>query len=605
MVAAPECASYSVAEAARLLGVSPSTVRRWIKAGTLSVERASGRNGVRAARVSRDALDRAGVAAVPSTASDPLRPEILESITDACYVVDDTWRLRYVNRRAEQLWGRARDAILGRVLWEVFPRSVGSDPHAAIVQAAGERRAVDFQAYSTTLERWIEGTAAPIGDGLAVYFRDVSRRRRAEEAQRFLAEASRQLAGSLSVAETLATITRLAVTDFADWCVVDIVHDDGSIEAVSSAHRDPAREPLVRELQERFGSDRSVPRRARALETGETVMLAEVTDEMMQASARAPRHLELLRALAPSSLLIVPHVARGRMLGTIFFASSTPGRRYDDEDRRTAEDLAGRCALAIDNARLYEQARRALQVRDEFFSNVSHDLKTPLTTIKGIIQLLMRRSLRGEVDPQRLVPSLEKVAVTVDAMRSQIDDILDLTLLQPGQALALRLRPTDLVELARGVVRAHRRMTERHTIVFEAEVSALTATVDAPRIERVLNNLLDNALKYSVGGTVAVRVGREESAAGAQALLSVRDEGIGIPAADRERIFDRFHRAPNVQGRADGTGLGLTSAAQLVRQHGGTIAVESEEGTGSTFTVRLPLGPDAEEHASPEDAGAP
>ena len=155
--------------------------------------------------------------------------------------------------------------------------------------------------------------------------------------------------------------------------------------------------------------------------------------------------------------------------------------------------------------------------------------------------------------------------------------------------MALRPRETDLVGLARGVVRAHRRMTERHAIVFESDVPTLAAVVDAPRIERVLNNLLDDALKYSHGGTVTVHVGREEGSLGDRAVLSVRDEGIGIPAAERELIFDPFHRAPSVQGRVDGTGLGLTSAAQLVRQHGGTITVESEEGSGITFSVRLPL----------------
>jgi len=244
--------------------------------------------------------------------------------------------------------------------------------------------------------------------------------------------------------------------------------------------------------------------------------------------------------------MIIPLMAGGRTLGTLFFASSTAGRSYDDEDRRLAEDLAGRCALAIDNAALYQQAREALEVRDEFLSNVSHDLKTPLTAIKGIVQLLMRRSERTGLSAQRLVPSLEKVVATVDMMRSQIDDILDLTLLRPGQALALRLAPTDLVELARGVVRAHRRTTERHTIVLEAAVPALTADVDAPRIERVLNNLLDNAVKYSPGGTVTVSVAREDDAAGARAMVSVRDQGVGIPAAERALIFERFHRAPNV-----------------------------------------------------------
>jgi signal transduction histidine kinase len=159
-----------------------------------------------------------------------------------------------------------------------------------------------------------------------------------------------------------------------------------------------------------------------------------------------------------------------------------------------------------------------------------------------------------------------------------------------GGGLELHPAPTDLVALARDCVEAQRAANGR-AIHLEAEVPTLYATVDAARIARVLGNLLSNALKYSPPERpITVRVAREERDGGSKAVLAVRDEGIGIPAADLPHIFDRFRRARNVVGHIQGTGIGLASARGIVEQHGGTITAESAEGRGSTFTVRLSLG---------------
>ena len=246
------------------------------------------------------------------------------------------------------------------------------------------------------------------------------------------------------------------------------------------------------------------------------------------------------------------------------------------------------------------EAEAAVRTRDEFISTVSHDLKTPLTTIKGMAQLLEHRARRlGAEDAEPLAELARRIDATSNKMRSQIDELLDATLLQLGQPLELQPGVIDLVEIAREVVEAHQRTTQAHTIRLETTETELVGVVDAGRIERVLNNLLANAIKYSPnGGDITVRLTRREEGGRPWAVLSVEDHGVGIPSEDQAHIFERYHRAENVVGRIQGTGLGLASACQIVTQHGGSIVVDSEVGKGSTFTVRLPLGPVA--HREPD-----
>jgi signal transduction histidine kinase len=144
------------------------------------------------------------------------------------------------------------------------------------------------------------------------------------------------------------------------------------------------------------------------------------------------------------------------------------------------------------------------------------------------------------------------------------------------------------------VAAEHQRTTQRHRLRVQTREARLIGVWDAARLGRVLDNLVANAIKYSpAGGQISIEVGHELSAAGSWAVLCVRDQGIGIPAADQPHIFERFRRGGNVVGRIAGTGIGLAGAYQIIEQHGGSIAVSSQEGAGSAFTIRLPLGPAA------------
>jgi signal transduction histidine kinase len=231
------------------------------------------------------------------------------------------------------------------------------------------------------------------------------------------------------------------------------------------------------------------------------------------------------------------------------------------------------------------------QQREDFLAAAAHDLKTPLAAIKAVAQLLTRRAERdGSLDPEQLVDNLHRIETTATRMSHLINELLDGTRVYQSQPLELQRQPVDLVALMDRVCH-EQRLSERFEIQCESETSELVGFWDEMRIERVIVNLISNAVKYSPeGGLILIRLRCEERRGQVWAVLTVEDQGMGIPAADLPHIFERFYRGSNVPRDIAGTGIGLAGVQQIVEQHGGSVLVESHEGKGSRFTVRLPLG---------------
>jgi len=257
-------------------------------------------------------------------------------------------------------------------------------------------------------------------------------------------------------------------------------------------------------------------------------------------------------------------------------------------DRERAQQERARLLVLEQAAR--EEAEAAVRAREVLLSMVSHDLRSPLSTIKLSVKMLQKQAASpGGPQAEQVVTGLGRIDGSADKMNMLIDDLLDFARLQMGQPLDLAYTPTDLVILARKVALNHRHNSNRHRIRVSAGVPTLQGFWDPARMERALDNLLSNAVKYSPGGSeIMIEVAREDGES-PWAVLVVRDQGMGIPADDLPYIFEWFRRASNVSGRIRGTGVGLAGARQVVEQHGGTITAESQEGEGSTFTVRLPL----------------
>jgi signal transduction histidine kinase len=250
--------------------------------------------------------------------------------------------------------------------------------------------------------------------------------------------------------------------------------------------------------------------------------------------------------------------------------------------------LAGRLALAFHNAvqargeaeRLSQDLKRALHTRDEFLAAASHDLRNPLATIQAAGELLAR----SDPGPERVKSSAEHILSASRRMAELLDAFLDVTRLEAGKPLELRKRPCDLAPLVRQVVAETQHTTARHQITIDTP-DELRVDADGPRLQRVVGNLVGNAIKYSPeGGEINVKLALQQG----EIVLTVRDRGMGIPGPDQERIFERFQRGTNVEGRIAGTGIGLAGARQIVEQHGGTISVKSQINRGATFTVRFP-----------------
>jgi signal transduction histidine kinase len=267
-----------------------------------------------------------------------------------------------------------------------------------------------------------------------------------------------------------------------------------------------------------------------------------------------------------------------------FVALRDHGPLFNDEERDVTVNFAYQIGIASDNARLFEAQQEALQVKDQFLSIVSHELRTPLTTMKGYAQLLTRK-LKDEPESQRWAASID---AQIGRLSRLVDDLLDVTRFSRGQ-FELRRKETALAPILEETVSRFRIISPQHTVRVLHVDPELKGVWDRDRLEQVLNNLVGNAIKYSPdGGEVIVTARRE----GDSALVSVRDEGIGISQEDRDQLFDRFYRASaERRGGATGLGLGLYVTRRVVEAHGGTVGVESELGKGSTFYFTLPLVP--------------
>ncbi|MDY7227596.1 ATP-binding protein [Hyalangium rubrum] len=427
--------------------------------------------------------------------------------------------------------------------------------------------------------------------------RDITQQRQAEEARaraaanaRFLAEASAVMASSLDYEATLRNLARLAVPALADWCVIDLQQPDGAfrrVEVTTATEEDAA---LAQRMKD-FGlmPDGNVQHPpTQALLEGKALLIENFTAESIRARTHSAEHAEVLLATQVRSLICVPLEVRGRVLGVLSFLTSRSGRRYTAEDLTYMEELARRAALSVENARLYREAQEAIRLRDEFLSIASHELKTPLTPLSLKLQMLSREVRKQPDSPlRRSVEDYVAIGTRqVKKLSELVSDLLDVTRISGGK-LRLEFEDVDLTTIVREVVGRYEPEAARlgTSLSLEAQ-GVVVGHWDRLRLEQVVTNLIDNALKYGAGKPVDVRLRVSEG----KACLLVRDEGIGIAPEYLPRIFGRFERAVS-ERHYGGLGLGLYITRTIIEAMGGHIQVESQPGQGSTFTVELPLDP--------------
>lgn len=414
----------------------------------------------------------------------------------------------------------------------------------------------------------------------------------AEQRWRFLAEASSILGASLDYTDTLQSLARLVVPRGADWCVVDVVEarrQDG-VEQIATAHADPEKEELLRELRRRHPLDwTSMQPAARALRTGEPVFIPEISNADLAESSRTAEQIRRLRELGLHSLIAVPLVARGHVLGTMTFVSAAPNRTYDVHDLKLAQELAVRAALAVDNARLYEAAVAASKAKSDFLAVMSHELRTPLNVITGNADLLEAEIAGSLTEKQK--DFVQRIKTSAWNQLRIIEEILTFSRMELGRE-QVQIERVDLSHLVRDLVPLVEPLAREKGLHFriDAPEEPTPVETDPRKLRHILLNLLSNAMKFTEEGEVELQAAVEEGTT----ILRLRDTGIGIAPEYLEKIFEPFFQVEEALTREKGgTGLGLSVARRIAHLLGGEITVQSEVGKGSTFTVRLPRRPPA------------
>jgi PAS domain S-box-containing protein len=302
---------------------------------------------------------------------------MVEGVKDyAIFMLDPGGCVTTWNDGAERIVGYGEEEILGRHFSSFYPEEdvERGHPEDVLRAALAEGRYVEegSKVRQDGSRFWASAVITTLRDrkgnlkGFSMVVHDTTERKHADDVLRFLAESGATLSSSLDYRDTLANVARLAVPILADWCAVDVMEEDGSVERLAVEHSDPEKVALAYELQERYPSDPEATRGVRkVLQTGEPDMMAEIPDELLDQAAMDVEHRTIMRKLGLRSYMVVPMVARGRNHGAITLVSAESGRRYEETDLRLAEELARRAALAVDNAKLYEEAQREIAERRE------------------------------------------------------------------------------------------------------------------------------------------------------------------------------------------------------------------------------------------------
>jgi PAS domain S-box-containing protein len=400
----------------------------------------------------------------------------------------------------------------------------------------------------------------------------------------FLAQVSTLLSSSLDYKETLNGLTSLIVPAYADTYVLDLLDsEDGTLRRAAFATTHLEHETTLREITEQYAIDLKSLTVREVLKTQQPILTLTLTEADYTAIAQDDTHLSLLRRIGTTSQVIVPISVRGEALGVMTLAMTDSGRQYGQHDLALMQDLAQRLGQAVDNARLYQQAQQGVNLRDEFMSIAAHELSTPITSLRGFAQVLLRRlSKDGTADLTRLQHGLEQIEQQSVKLTTLISQLLDVSRLQAGR-LSLNMQPSDLIALVKSVRDTVQNTTHKHRLSLHAPDS-VPIVMDALRMEQVLINLITNAVKYSPhGGEIEIEVDLQPEAI----LVSITDHGIGIPPEHRAHIFERFYQAHRI-GYGGGMGLGLYISRQIVELHGGTLMAEYPNDAGTRMTVKLP-----------------
>ena len=520
------------------------------------------------------------------------RHALIQSVADAVLATSEDGRVKVLNPMAEALTGWKEQEAIGRPLGDVFkvfqlPEGTGEKWEATTAKSLLTKtgKMIPIEVALTPI---LDPTNAPLG---AVWiFRDISEHKHLQDRQRFMAKASGEVSSSLDREMILTKLATLIVGSLADWCVIHLRGASGALYIAAFAHREPEKNAFAPHLRDvALGNGNRATEIDNVARSGRAVLAVDVTEAGWTKAALGIDG-SLVPGLGAASAVIVPLTMRGETLGTLSMVSERRDCRFTDADLAFTEELGRRMAAGIDNAQLYAEAQHAIRMREGILAIVSHDLRSPLSSISlNADQLLMKPE---KLWAERVMKNANTIRRATQKMSRMIGDLLDMASID-GERLSLDLRPhkaADLLAEARSMFEAPA-LDRSVNLVFTALPDA-EVLCDRDRVLQVLSNLIENALKFSPEGrSIAVQA----EVGGRAVQFSVSDQAGGINPDQVGHIFERHWQAPEALRK--GSGLGLYIAKGIVEAHGGRIWVDSTPGVGSTFHFSVPLVEHAAEHA--------
>lgn len=429
--------------------------------------------------------------------------------------------------------------------------------------------------HPTEVKSWL-GTATDIED-----------RKRDEDRSKFLAEAGELLVSSLDYEKTLHDIAKLAVVQLADWCAFDILGEDGKIVSVAIVHRDPSKLELTKKLHASYlAKEDNLVGAANVIRTGNREVHSFINDGLLRNFTNDEDQINLVHSVGDQSAMIIPMKVQNTVVGAMTFSSVIPNHYLDERNVSIAEELGRRAGLAYENSKLYRISQQAIEVRNDFLSIASHELNTPITSLKLQLQLTKKQldmNVDGIFPVDKFTRSIDASVKQVDRLINLVQVLLDVSRIQSGK-FNFSFENLQVSDVVTEVLDRFKEIISNADC--ELSVSNLTdvsAYWDKTRVEQVIINILTNAIKYAPG-KIELRL---EKLDGHIKFLFV-DHGKGIDNDKIRSIFDRFERATSNE-TVSGLGLGLYIVKQIVEGHGGKIEVSSKIDAGTTFTVLLPL----------------
>jgi PAS domain S-box-containing protein len=519
---------------------------------------------------------------------------IIESSEDAIVSKSLDGIIATWNNAAERMFGYTEQEMVGKSVTVIIPKTRRQEEDLIIEKIRNGEKVEHYETYRLTkqnIEIPVSLTISPIRNskgqviGASKIARDITRQKTAEESlQRYansletLNTVSKMVSERLDIQEILQQVTDVTtqVTGAAFGAFFYNKFDENGESCMLYTLSGASREAF-----EKFGMPRNTAIFHPTFSGEGTVRLADITKDPRYGKNQpyfgmTEGHLPVI------SYLAVPVISKsGTVIGGLFYGHPESGR-FSEHHEGIIESVATQAAIALENAKLYEEIQKLNDKKDEFIGLASHELKTPVTSLSGYLQIINRRLPADDANKA----FIQKALVQINKLSVLISDLLDVSKIETGQ-LPLSFSGFDLQQLVHEVIEVMQYSTRTHRLVLDSSLNKLMVTADKQRIEQVIINLLTNAIKYSPGTD---RINIAVSLADNKALVSVQDFGLGISQEQQERIFTRFYRVEDIASHISGLGIGLFISREIINRHNGRLWVESGQGKGSIFFFEIPVG---------------